>query len=100
MFSVIAPRCSQLLGGVGGYSTTRSYVACRVLPAACSSSSMQTNYHHEPPVPSNQSKQQQQRCMSSTSKSSTTSVSGVTDHIVSAVQSLNGVHFMSIDQLR
>ena len=30
----------------------------------------------------------------------TTSVSGAADHIASSVQSLKGVHFMSIDQLR
>ena len=96
MYSVMAPRCSQLL--VVGH-TTRSFLSSRA--AVTSASLIRTNNHNnqqQQQQHANTMIQQQQRCMSSSS--STTSVSGATDHIVSSVQSLNGVHFMSIDQLR
>ena len=92
MFSVMAPRCSQLLGV--GHTTTRSFVTSRAFSVLTKFDHTNHNNNH---TQENTTAKPQQRCMSSTT---TQSVSGAAKHIVSAVQSLNGVHFMSIDQLR
>lgn len=92
MFSVMAPRCSQLLGV--GHTTTRSFVTSRAFSVL---TKFDHTNHNNNYTQQNTTAKPQQRCMSSTT---TQSVSGAAKHIVSAVQSLNGVHFMSIDQLR
>ena len=92
MFTVMAPRCSQLLGV--GHTTTRSFVTSRAFSVLTKFDNTNHNNNH---TQQNATAKPQQRCMSSTT---TQSVSGAAKHIVSAVQSLNGVHFMSIDQLR